>query len=92
MLFRLLDRQKAEVRRQELLFAQCVAATINFGFRAPKEPVRPESFMPSEWGKARKPRRKRYQTRKQVAQGLRQMFFSLMKAQGNGDKIPEKYR
>lgn len=47
----LLKRHKREQERQEFLFAQVIANTVNFSMCRPKQPTTPKQFMPSQWGK-----------------------------------------
>ncbi|HEV2463545.1 MAG TPA: hypothetical protein VGT04_07060 [Acidobacteriaceae bacterium] len=71
-------------RHQEILFAQLTASVINFGFCRPKEPVRPESFMPSQWERLNEvgaPQRKRMtrKRREKVANDLRTVMAQYLK-------------
>jgi hypothetical protein len=66
---------------EEFLAAQIASCVVNFGFCRPKEMVRPEQLMPSEWGKkgvagsavTRRPRMTR-RRREKIADRLRAAF------------------
>src|SRR6185312_12893062 len=58
----LLKRKEHADTMQEFLFGQLAAMTANFSMAPPKKPARPQDFMPSQWGKAAKPKRRSKRT------------------------------
>ena len=74
----LAERHRWGQERNELLFAQLTAVVHNTGFRTTEKPIEVREFMPSQWGKlARKKRRN--ESRKAVADGIRKAMGAFMK-------------
>jgi hypothetical protein len=71
MFHALVRQHELAMQQQELLFAQLTAAVINFGACRPKEPVKTEQFMPSQWGKVEKRPRMTAKRRREIADAFR---------------------
>jgi hypothetical protein len=68
-----LKRDKIAAECREVLFGQIAQAVVNFGFRAPTEPLELKEFMPSHWRKTvTKPRRMSPKRRTNVAAEIRE--------------------
>jgi hypothetical protein len=70
-------RHEQRVGHDEFMLAQLTAYAINFSYRAPKKPVEPRDFMPSQIGKHRSSQAKPRMTRKRrraIADAFRTFF------------------
>lgn len=77
----LMQRREVELRQTEFLHAQHTACTVNSSMAPPKKPLTAADFMPSEWGRKKKPVHTRMRNRKVIAKELEEVMESAMRYQ-----------
>ena len=78
----LLKRHKEEREFTELGWGLVCATVANFSMGAPKQPLQPSDFMPSQWtDKKTTPAQKKRVNRKVVASSIRGLMTGYMSAQ-----------
>jgi hypothetical protein len=81
-LYMLLDEHERQIEHQEFMLAQVCSTTANWSMCAPKQPLKPEMFMPSAWAKEEKTTRKRKPSAKALAARVRAAFSGLQVSNG----------